>query len=163
MRPLAAGLLPSLLHLCPSCRTPSTSSEHFLVRWVGSPGRSARCRADRDHARRFYFRNSTGPEDREKSSHTGRVWYLGDVASSDVGSTTRSTSSRGAKQDLSTVGYAHGTRSSSPRFWNRLRTSSSTTLVRESNPRDRSSRVCISAHDRYCITVYRSWIGYSLA
>ena len=34
--------------------------------------------------RRFYFRNSTGTEDREKSSHTGRVWYLGDVASSDV-------------------------------------------------------------------------------
>jgi hypothetical protein len=91
VRPLVEGLLPSLLHLRPSRRTPSTSSEHFLVRWVGSPGGSARCRADRDHARRFYFRNSTGTEDREKSSHTGRVWYLGDVAISDVGSTTRST------------------------------------------------------------------------
>ena len=48
-------------------------------------------------------------------------------------------------------------------FGNRLRMASPTTLVRESNPRDRSSRVCISALDRYCITAYRSWIGYSLA
>jgi hypothetical protein len=74
------------------------------------------------------------------------VRYLGDVATCDVGSTTRSTHLRAELNKTSRRSATRTERGQVPHgLRNRLRMATPTTLVRESNPHDRSSRVCISA------------------